>query len=110
MSILNLMTAYGDSYYYTDEWRQLIDDHLPLLKVSPNTVVHEITAQAAHQYEGNFSGYLIAARVPDHLHYIAFRLNGFKSDSDLTEDVRKILLPYAPDIEKLMIQFRTTYQ
>lgn len=109
MSIVNLMRAPGHSAWFSDAWRQIVDDHIPNLLKSPNTVIHEIEPMLAHQFEGNLLGYLTAVRVPEYLHYVTIKLNGFKDGSELNESTLRILLPHEPDLEKHMQIFRTTY-
>lgn len=120
----SLMVNEGDSVYYSEDWRLMIETHLLFLINHPYTTDQTIAAHDVYKYEGDLYGMLAKINIPPQYHYIVmrmnemtspvdFRLENFIPDPDLNgndEAVITLLIPSQTVIESLRTVFQTTYK
>jgi hypothetical protein len=97
----------GDPSYYTVSFKQLIEDHLPMLASSSGTASRSIPAVIAYTHVGDFYQLLLALKIPFHLHWPTLRLNGMHSPLDYTDAVRIILVPSDAELNELLKKHTT---
>jgi hypothetical protein len=117
MPILELMTNEGDSVYYSEKWRLMIETHLPFLINHPYTAPVVIQPFEAYKFEGDLEGLLALKGVPVSYNYIVMRMNGYTSGMDFKmpdppesgEEPEPILLltPSSTAVETLRAVFQT---
>lgn len=100
MALENLLLG-GNAYpdYYSDEFRNVLEDHMSYFRSSPNTRRLIIDADVALQNEFDFYGLLKTKAIPFHLHWLMLRLLNFHSPMDMTRDLKSILLPDFNEVE-----------
>ena len=74
-----LTVSAGPAIYYTNEFRDTIEDHLSFLKNHDSTAVMDINNIDAVRYQFDLSGLLLSYSVPVNLHWIIARMNGYTS-------------------------------
>lgn len=79
-SQLDAITASaGPEIYYTDAFRDTIEDHLMYLKNHPTTTMMMIENSDVLRYRFDLGGLLHTYSVPVHMHWIIARMNGYTS-------------------------------
>lgn len=110
-TVQDKMVPLGDNIYYDQGFRNEVENHLNLLKRS-NTQKQLIEPDVVYQFEGNFYGYLRSISVPNHLHWIYLRVNGFShptefgkavSSSQGRNSLTELLLPDLNFVEQIKI-------
>jgi hypothetical protein len=109
MNIRNKMRAPGHSTYYSEEWKNLVDQHIDFLLSSSNSIVADVEPMAAHKYAGDLAGFLVATQVPAHFTYVVLKLNGLTDGTQFNDSIKQLILPSEKDLEKLMGIFTTVY-
>lgn len=88
---------------YTEEsFLVVIENHLDILRNSPNTIRIPIEPALAYRFEYNFYNILRMKSVPYHLHRIVMRMNHRVSEFDSCKDLREILVPSEHEIDTLL--------
>lgn len=101
-SITKLSVGAESLVYYDPGFRQLIEDHLPLIRDSAGTKILYVSPEMAWAYRGWFYDYLLKElRVPHHLHWFILRLSGFMSSEDVDETLSMIYLPSEIELAQL---------
>lgn len=101
MVIDDLMISEGPSSYYTEAFRNVLEDHLSFLKVHARTRVISIDPNLAYKYEFDLFGLLSAQGIPTQLHWLVMRLNDMASPTEVRRDLAYLLIPDATVIQQL---------
>lgn len=101
MTIENLMFSEGPSIYYDDGFRRVIEDHMTVLRESPETREVDVTPGVAYKYAGDFYGLAQSLGVPPHLHWVTMRLNGLFSPNDYLDTMYVVRIPSPTALEQL---------
>lgn len=109
MNIRNKMRAPGHSNYYSNEWKNLIDQHIDFLLSSSNTMVVDVEPMAAYKYAGDLAGFLVATQVPAHHTYVVLKLNDMTDGTQFKRDTKQLILPAQKDLDKLMFTYTSAY-
>jgi hypothetical protein len=72
----------GPVEFHSPEFRQVIEDHLDLIRVSGIERVETPSGRQYSKYKGDFTGLLIELGVREHLHWITLRVNELHSSGD----------------------------
>lgn len=99
----------GPEFYYSDIWRQTVEDHLDLLVTANNPTVIDVQPNDAYRYRGDLFGYLTHAGIGLEHHYLVARLNGYRDGSEFDENRTAIVVPSLETIERLRLIAQTTY-
>lgn len=98
-------TAIDMQPYYSDSFRQELEDHLPLIK--QQAIFTAVDEGTAYRYEYNFYGLLNEFKVEIYNHWLTMRLMDFTNASDWTQDHRGFLLPNYRQIEQILGHWRS---
>jgi len=90
MKVSRLYGDWGDAFYYTAEYRQLMEDHMTLLIADAIAGVERPTAVDVDKYRGDLNGLLLMFNVPAHLAWVTMRVNGLSTPQDLLREERVI--------------------
>lgn len=108
MSVLSQMAPAGQSFFYSDTWRQIVETHLIWLRARNESSVIYIEPHIALKYEGDFYGALIELRVPPYLFYVILRMNGLYNPSDFNGEAIMVMVPILETIQQLAAVAGTT--
>jgi hypothetical protein len=92
MKLLNTMRSMGPKLYYSREFKQMIEDHLPYLKNHSSTATAALDPMLSYKYMGDLTGLLYHLNIPSHLHFVILRLNDYSSYTDFKGTETSILL------------------
>lgn len=108
MVIDDLMVQSGASIYYDDGFRNVLEDHMTVLRNDATTRVIDIDAGRAYKYESDLYGLLQLYNVPTHLHWLVMRMNRLTSPMDYPATMYALLIPDPAVIERLRQSHMTT--
>ncbi|BAS05008.1 hypothetical protein [Ralstonia phage RSF1] len=94
----------GPAIYYTDTFRQMIEDHLLVISSMSTTQTRTITDDdwaTLYRFEGDFYGLLNALGYDRRYHWTILRMNGYRSRFEATDQITTLLLPDWAYIDKL---------
>lgn len=103
-SIIDNIDNQGSAIYYSDTFRQMIEDHMDVLKTMTTTQTRLITDDdwaTLYKYEGDFYGLLGALQLDRKYHWTIMRMNGYRSRFEATTDISTLLLPDWSYVDKL---------
>lgn len=109
MLYLRLANDSGPEFYYTAAWRQIVEDHLSLLRNAPNSEVITVDPMMGYRHEADLIGFLTSINVDPRYHYVIMRVNGMKDESELNEFTGSLIMPPEAAIERLRAIAQTTY-
>jgi hypothetical protein len=108
MPLNELQRPSGASVFYSDAFRQMIEDHLEYLRTHPTTIVMDVDPQVAHKGDGNLISVLQDYDIPAEHHWIFMRLNRYTSPMQYRADHLTLLAPAAETVGKLLAVHRVT--
>lgn len=108
MGINDLMLSAGPSIYYDDSFRNVLEDHLWYLKNHSSTSVLSIEPIKAYKYEYDLYGLLNNYSINMNLHWIIMRLNNMTDPTEVTRDLKMLLIPDIRVIEQIRQSHMTT--
>lgn len=108
MSINELMLSAGPNIYYDDSFRNVLEDHLWYLKNHASTNVLSIEPIKAYKYEYDLYGLLNSYSINMNLHWIIMRLNNMTDPTEVTRDLKMLLIPDIRVIEQIRQSHMTT--
>lgn len=94
--------------FYSEDFKQVIEDHLPYLKRLSSTRSQSFPAYYQIQCKHNYYLLLSSIGVPYKYHWIIMRLNGYHSPMEFTGEESAVLIPDFPTVDRLMSTFNTT--
>lgn len=101
--LLDTMDSFGPPIYYSQRFRQMVEDHLTLLQGMTNRVMLITSDEWSklNRFEGDFYGFLTAVNIPRKYQWTVMRMNGFRSRFDLDLSLTQLVLPEYEYIDKL---------
>lgn len=108
MSIDELAFDEGAPVYYDDGFRNVIEDHMSLLRARGDTKTKLVEPGRAYKYEADFYGLLQFLDVPTALHWTVLRMNGYTSPMQYRPEVLSILVPNPDVIEQMRSSHMST--
>lgn len=100
--IENFFRAAASAVASSASFRAVLEDHLSYLRTAPGTRIEEVSAHNATVYNFDWIGLLNKINIPVELHWITIRLNGGRSYTDFTEDIRSLYIPDSVEVNKLL--------
>jgi hypothetical protein len=101
VDINNLALGLNNTDYYSDGFRNLLEDHYSWLKTQSSTKTVPIDGYLAVRYEYDFYGLMQNQNVPIELHWITMRLSGYTSSDQMSRDLQSYILPDPAVISRL---------
>lgn len=102
-ALTNMMLSSGNRLYYSDKFRVVLEDHLSILKSYANTMV--VSEQLEHKNQGYFHGLLRDLKIPQELHWVITRINGFKGQTDYNSILGIIYIPDQSVLNQILQQY-----
>lgn len=102
------MLDQGSDAYYSDDLRNVLEDHMTYLRTIASTIAMQVTPMQAVKYRMDMGGLLNDLRVPVQLHWVVARMNNFNSLSVVPEDLVQLLVPDVREVAQLMQSHTTT--
>lgn len=93
MSVVRQMHSSGAPFYYSREWRLLVESHLSWLRTGVESEVISLDHQIAYKYEGDLFGALTELKVPEYMHWPILRMNGLSSPTHFNGDAIILMVP-----------------
>lgn len=84
--IIKDLARQSEGMFYSPEFRAIVEDHLSILK-TVGVTQQAIPLELYWQYEGNFYGYLTYLNIPQELHWLHLRVNGFDHPNEFAKAV-----------------------
>jgi hypothetical protein len=103
-SLLSTVDPSGPAIYYSEKFRQMVEDHLLILRALPGNTTYQIANDdmaKLNRYTGDFYGFLTALNLDRRYHWTILRMNGFRSRFDLDLTLTHLLLPDYAYLDKL---------
>lgn len=91
----------GPPIFYREDFRRVIEDHLPQLRTGPKSYVLNVDAQLAYQFEFNLFGLLRYYRIQPYLFWITMRVNNYYAPEKFLSTHHSLIIPDTDLIEKL---------
>ena len=106
----NSLGAGHAAMYFTQEYKSLIEDHLPLLRADPASERVVISPHLAMKYNNNFLALLAdpAIGIDYKYHWAIMRVNGFHHPAEFKETMQSFIKPNLPALENLSRVHRTS--
>nr|DAR02461.1 MAG TPA: baseplate wedge protein [Caudoviricetes sp.] len=106
MSLLN--DTFDDSGYGHEDFKTVIEDHLPILSRADNIdqIINVAPIDAA-RWEYDFSGLLRFLGVQPQYHWATMRVNGLRSADEYRSDLIQIKIPSKEVIDRLYNYYNT---
>jgi hypothetical protein len=91
----------GPEVFYRDDFKTMLEHHIPLLATHVNAVVRPIEPATAVQFASDFYGVLIYLGIPTQYHWTILRVNGLTSPYSYKEEMTQIVVPPLDEIDQL---------
>lgn len=101
MTVENFVINMGPDVYYSDKFRDVLEDHMTYLRTHPETGMTVITPGEANQWQGDFFGLLQDKGRPAHLHWLIMRMNGYTSPLQFTSDMIAFIEPNPAVVDRI---------
>lgn len=95
--------------YYTDHYRQLVENHLLMLRSDDAAMTVTVPTDVAYVSNADFFSVLNSFDVPEHLHWTIMRVNGYSSPTQYRTSVTEILIPSDITLERLLAVHQITH-
>lgn len=106
-SVSSLQIEIGEIYYFSDEFRNVIENHLTYLKNISSTRLLPIPDHSRVKYVGDFYGLLQEMGVRHDMFWICLRVNGLHEIADSTDNMVDIFIPSKVSIDTLLNRYLT---
>lgn len=110
MALIALLDDTGEDFWYSSDFRNMIDSHIPIIKTKPGTRIIDIEPLQSYKFEGDLNGLLLSIQLPRKYHYIVGKLNGINHTGDLPGDILHLTIPDFDFIEMLASIYNTKTQ
>lgn len=107
MAINSLMASEGESVFYEDGFRRMLETHQVWLAQQEDTTSRPIEPHDAMKYKGDFFGLLVRLGIPAQYHYIVMVMNGITGPQDNDERLRTLIVPSRAMIDRLRTRYKT---
>lgn len=101
MDIDKLSIGLDNADYYSDDFRDVLEDHFSYLKNLGSTKVVPIDGYLAVRYEFDFYGLMQQQGVPHQFHWLVLRLSGYTSPDQMQATLQSYYLPDPNFVESI---------
>lgn len=110
IAIYNARESSGGDIYYDPEFRQIYEDHLPLLLATPGAATITIEPAIAYKYRYDFYGLLAEKGISEPLRWPTLRLNGYRNPMEYDGLVIEIKMVHQTSFEDIVNLFNSRYR
>jgi hypothetical protein len=97
----DLMVVDGDPSYYTDNFRNAVEDNLQGIINDSTTIPRTVTPGEALANKYDFFGLLTDMGIPMQYQWTTMRVNGYRSPADYQGGLLNILIPSSTKIDNI---------
>jgi len=108
LSLSKLKIPHNDPNYYTDGFRNLIENHLLYLRNHVTTRLIKVDSWLEYKYKGDFYGLLLDLKINQDLHWITMRVNHLHSPIEYTPYISQLLEPTTVTVNELLSRYMNT--
>lgn len=108
LPLAQLKVPYRDANYYSEGFRNLIENHLPYLRSHVTTKLINLDTHVEYKNQGDFYGLLTDLKINPDLHWITLRLNYLHSPIDYTPYLTHLLEPTTTTLNELVMRYMNT--
>jgi hypothetical protein len=109
ISLFNQLPAQGADIFYTDHWRQLVEEHMSILRLPSNCSKVEVQPNLGIKFSGDFYGLLNSLGLPRQYRWLLLRVNGFTSPLEFTSERKSLQITHDTVIEGLLKEHRINF-
>jgi hypothetical protein len=106
--INNLLFSPGPAEYYTDAFRQVLEDHMAYLRTNQSTTTITIPAQKIWENEQDLFGFFQTQNIAPQYHWVNMRLNNFTSPNQFKKGVKALLIASPLLLEQIRSAYLTS--
>lgn len=106
MPINALMMNEGETVYYDDDFRRMLETHSIWLKDQPETRVLPIDPHTAMKYKGDLFGLLNSMRILPQYHYAVMVINEIPGPQSNTEQLKSLIIPDSGFLDVLRARYK----
>lgn len=110
LSIASLRDSQGDSMFYDEDFRRMIEEHRIYLQNADGTDWRVLEPAEAWRWRFDFYGLLRSMDIPEHLRWIYLRVNNLVSTEDYDGLMTTIMIPSYTAIQSLSAIFTNQYR
>ncbi len=97
----------GPDIVYSEGFKQVLEDHISVIRQDPTTEVVEIDPQVAYANEGDLTAVLDHYNMPMEQHWLIMRVNGLTSPQEYSADITTLLFPSRTTFDSILSGYRT---
>lgn len=108
MSILSSLSEKKvNPLYYSDEFRQLLYDHIDLIREESKRDIVKVTKGQLLRFAGNNRALFSELKIPPSLHWICAKINRIEDDHTPLINLETLIFPNASYIDRLYLKWTT---
>lgn len=104
-----LLSNHDFSFSHPD-FINILEDHLPLIISSSNTIVMDVDQLSALHFKNNFYGLLTEIKINQKYHWVIMRCNNIASTLAFNGEMTQLIHPDLNYVDNLYNTWRTTYR
>lgn len=101
-SVTNLQLNAGEVNYYSQTFRNTIENHLDFFRNDVSTTTLVLDVHDEYKYRGDFYGLLLKNKIHQDMFWITMRVNALHSPIDYDGELKLILVPSTYKINALL--------
>lgn len=107
MSIINKFSNPGDAQWYTDAFRNVLEDHLTYLRNSPETTVQIVEPIYLIKYRFDLFSLFRFYGLRDYMHWVTMRVNDLNSPTDDISQLLTYLVPSETILSQILQHYNS---
>ena len=104
---MDIFQPKGNSFYYTDEFRNIIEDHLNYIRNHKTTIAMRLETHDMIKNNNDLYSLFMEKKIPMDLHWITLRLNNLTSPFLNRVELEYILIPDAGIIGQIFSAYHS---
>lgn len=115
-TVQNTIRRTNSQVFFDLDFRQALEQHLPTLRINPDTQRKTVSPDDVYRFEGDLYGYLHHENIPISQHWLIMRLNHYLSPTHFGKELHDpyvdsqhttLLIPPELLIDQIKKQFLT---
>lgn len=100
-SINAMLVSDNAGIYYSDGFRNVLEDHMTYLREHPTTTILSVLPMQAYKYEFDMVGLLRELNIPLRMHWTVIRMNHLSSLTQVPSDLQQLLIPTDQQLSRI---------
>ncbi len=106
-SLFNTLPAQNTQIAFEDGFRNMLEDHIPVLLLATGTTTQTVDPATAYQFNNDFYGLITTLGVVWYMQWITMRMNGYTDPSEYRSDNLSVIIPPISVINQLLNAYQT---